>query len=555
MIPYINVPFEYLSYSTGASVDELKLITSFLLSYPFAGLLKRVPDDKPHLKNYFIIAVSLFYLVGLFDLWAGIATLAFSSISTYAIAKSIDSPYMPWIGFVFLMGHMSISHIYRQLLNDPTVVDVTGAQMVLVMKLSAFCWNVQDGRQQEKDLADFQRERALRQIPSVLDFAGYVLFFPSLMAGPAFDFIEYKRWLETSMFDLPPGVDPSKAPKTRKSRRIPRSGTPAAIKAAKGLGWIFLFLQLNNYFHHDVVLDDNFLQYNILRRMMTIHMVNFTTRLKYYGVWTMTEGACILTGLGYNGINPKTGRVDWDRLQNVRPFGVELAQNSRAYLENWNMNTNHWLRNYVYLRVTPKGKKPGFRASLATFTTSAFWHGFYPGYYLTFVLASFIQTAAKNVRRYVRPLYLSADGKHALRSKRYYDFATYLTTQTIFSFTTLPFILLTIPDSILVWRRVYFYAIVEVALGIAFFASPAKAWLIRTQKARVKKHEERVSAARAAIEAEKRPPINREKSHSKGGMLGLPDDPVKDIDEIVNEVMGEMERQRKLDTIQEGKTS
>ena len=60
------------------------------------------------------------------------------------------------------------------------------------------------------------------------------------------------------------------------------------------------------------------------------------------------------------------------------------------------MNTNNWLRNYMYLRVTPKGKKPGFRASLATFATSAFWHGFYPGYYLSFVLAAFLQTVAKS---------------------------------------------------------------------------------------------------------------------------------------------------------------
>jgi lysophospholipid acyltransferase len=83
-------------------------------------------------------------------------------------------------------------------------------------------------------------------------------------------------------------------------------------------------------------------------------------------------------------------------LRNVSPWGVESAQNTRAYLGNWNINTNNWLRNYMYLRVTPRGKKPGFRASMATFVTSAFWHGFYPGYYLSFVLASFVQTVAKS---------------------------------------------------------------------------------------------------------------------------------------------------------------
>lgn len=33
----------------------VKLIFSFLLSYPLAGLLKRVPDGRPEFKNVFII--------------------------------------------------------------------------------------------------------------------------------------------------------------------------------------------------------------------------------------------------------------------------------------------------------------------------------------------------------------------------------------------------------------------------------------------------------------------------------------------------------------------
>lgn len=222
------------------------------------------------------------------------------------------------------------------------------------------------------------------------------LFFPSLFAGPSFDFVDYRRWIETTMFELPAGTDPSAAPKTRKKRKIPRSSTPATIKAVIGLVWIFLFLKFSSWYNSGLVLGDQYIRYGFLRRVWILEMLGFSTRMKYYGVWHLTEGACILSGLGYNGVNPKTNKVDWNRLQNVNPWGIESAQNSRAYLENWNINTNHWLRNYVYLRVTPKGKKPGFRASLATFVTSAFWHGFYPGYYLSFVLAAFLQTIAKS---------------------------------------------------------------------------------------------------------------------------------------------------------------
>ena len=290
---------------------------------------------------------------------------------------------------------MSISHIWRQIADSPSSIDVTGAQMVLLMKLSAFCWNIADGQLPEDQLSDLQKDRMLKELPSILDFAGYVLFFPSLFAGPAFDYADYRRWIDTTMFDVPAQVDPSKKPPVRKKRRIPRSGTPAMWKAAGGLFWVLLYLVLSGPYSHEVPLQDSFLEYGIVRRIWSLLMIGFVARFKYYGVWSLTEGACILAGLGYNGFDATTGKVSWNRLQNVDPWMVETAQNARAFLGGWNINTNNWLRNYVYLRVTPRGKKPGFRASLITFGTSALWHGFYPGYYLTFVLASFIQTAAK----------------------------------------------------------------------------------------------------------------------------------------------------------------
>ncbi|KAH0361608.1 MBOAT family protein-like protein, partial [Aureobasidium melanogenum] len=532
MLPYINAPFVYVAGKLGAAPDELKLIFSFLLSYPLAGVLKRIPDSKPAQKNAFIIAVSMFYLVGLFDLWAGLRTILISSIGAFAIAAYIQGPYMPWVGFVFLMGHMSVNHIYRQIVNDPGTIDITGAQMVLVMKLTAFCWNVYDGTLPEAGLTDHQKERALRKLPSLLDYAGFVFFFPSLFAGPAFDYVDYRRWIETTMFELPPGVDPSKAPPTRKQRKIPRSGTPAAWKAAFGLLWILAFLQFSGYYYTDFLLSDGYKQYGLLRRIWVLHMLGFTTRMKYYGVWSLTEGACILSGIGYKGIDPKTGKADWNRLQNVKPREIELAQSSHAYLGNWNINTNVWLRNYVYLRVTPKGKKPGFRASMATFVTSAFWHGFYPGYYLAFVLASFIQNSAKNSRRLIRPFFMSPDGTKALPTKRYYDIFTWLCTQLAFSFTVAPFIFLGFSESLLIWQRVYFYTVIGVTATSLFLLSPGKQFLQQKVKQHSKPSQEQV---KKDLEKENR-----------NTTLGLPDDPGRAWDEMVEEITNEIqERKRK----------
>ncbi|KAI9371692.1 MBOAT, membrane-bound O-acyltransferase family-domain-containing protein [Aspergillus egyptiacus] len=533
MFPGVDYVFSYPARVTGASVDELKLIASFLLSYPLAALLKRIPDSQPWKKNAFNITVSLFYLVGLFDLWDGLRTILFSAAGTYVIAYYIDGSMMPWIGFIFLMGHMSINHIYRQILDDPQVIDITGAQMVLVMKLSAFCWNVHDGRLPQDQLSDPQKYAAITTFPSILDYAGYVLFFPSLFGGPSFDYVAYRRWIDTTLFEVPPGTDPSKVPPTRKKRKIPRSGIPAAKKVVIGLAWIVAFLQLGSVYNKDTVLNDDFLNYSFIRRAWSLHMLGFVTRTKYYGVWTLTEGACILSGMGYNGFDPKTGKVFWNRLENIDPWKLETAQNSHAYLGGWNKNTNHWLRNYVYLRVTPKGKKPGFRASLATFGTSAFWHGFYPGYYFSFFLGSFVQTVAKNFRRHVRPFFLSPDGSTPGPHKRYYDIASWFVTQSIMTFVVMPFIFLEFSTSINVWQSVYYYGIVAVAASLAFFASPAKGILIKKLKARSRPNVVRSTSTDSVHEP----------------TLGVPNDAIREFDEAVQEIKSEIESRRRRGSV------
>ncbi|KAI0883473.1 MBOAT family protein [Annulohypoxylon maeteangense] len=536
MLPYINKPFEFLSGVVGASPDELKLIFSFFISYPLAGLLKRVPDARPEYKNAFVISGGLFYLVGLYSLWAGVRTLFISSAVTYGLAHYLrTSAYMPWIAFVFLMGHMAANQLTRQFADNPAEIDITGAQMVLVMKLSAFAWNVADGTLPEDQLSDFQKSRRILKLPSLLDYAGYVLFFPSLLTGPAFDYNEYRGWLDCTMFDVPATIDPAKKPPTRKKRKIPRSATPAMWKLASGCIWVYLFLNLIKYYSHEVLLDDKFMSLGFVRRVFIMHMVGFTARTKYYGVWSMAEGSCILAGLGYNGVDPVTGKISWDRLQNINPWGVETAQNSRAYLGNWNMNTNKWLRYYVYLRVTPRNRKPGFRASMATFVTSAFWHGFYPGYYMSFVLASFVQQAAKNYRRTIRPFFLDPVTQKPLPSKKYYDIASWLATQTTFSFVVAPFVILRLDQSLLAWRHVYFYAILTTGASMAVFASPAKKHLRAVLEKRTKDAGAKMvrSASTDSVTGRGREPV-----------LGVSEDPGRDIDEAIQEFRIEVERAR-----------
>lgn len=111
--------------------------------------------------------------------------------------------------------------------------------------------------------------------------------------------------------------------------------------------------------------------------------------------------------------------------------------------------------------------------------------------------------------------------------KRYYDILTWLTTQLAFSFTVSPFILLSAHASLTVWVRVYLYTIVGVACCFGFLNSPGKSYLVKELKKRNAGGQ-----------------LKRMHSAEKPPTLGLPDDPEKELQEIIDEVKAEMEARR-----------
>lgn len=125
---------------------------------------------------------------------------------------------------------------------------------------------------------------------------------------------------------------------------------------------------------------------------------------------------------------------------------------------------------------------------------------------------------------------MSPDGSKPTSNKIYYDIFSWFITQVAFAFTVSPFITLYFGASIKVWSRVYFYAIIGVILSFAFLQSPGKPWL----QSQVKR---RTGVAK--------PEMARIKSVERMPTLGMPDDPEKEIDEIVREVKAEIERRKK----------
>lgn len=141
-----------------------------------------------------------------------------------------------------------------------------------------------------------------------------------------------------------------------------------------------------------------------------------------------------------------------------------------------------------------------------------------------------------------------------------------LLTQVVFAFVVAPFILLGFSDTIKVWARVYFYALIGVAASFALFSRsfPFRKMLVQRQSARAPPQPSPYDDP--AIEKAAREEIRRERlartvsadsvsstaGQAKMPLLGIADDPEKEIDEIVAEVKAEIELRRRRGSIVQG---
>lgn len=475
--------FKAGSELVGISSDQFKLIFCLLVAYPLGSLYVRIPYTSPGVRHLFSIAISSFFLLSVLHLYTGVAHLLASAVFTYVVAYTVRGPTMPWIVFAVVMGHLTINQVIRAWANiGYDTVEITGSQMVLTMKLTTFAWNVYDGQRKVADLDASQLATRIVSFPSPLAFLGYVFYFPGILVGPAVEYVYYEQLVSGALF----APNPNAAIKSERNRVPEGRKRVAYTKLLLALFFLGLYAVAGTNLDYDRVLEPAFLKKSLFGRIAFVQALGLAQRTKYYGVWLLTEGASILTGLGFNGYS-KTGATLWNRTANVDIMNIEFAPNFKVLLDSWNINTNVWLRNCVYKRVTPKGKKPGFSSTMITFLTSAFWHGIYVGYYLSFFFGGFIQYANRLVRQYIRPFFLptgpnAADAPPSF-GKRLYDVAGVITSVMILNYAVAPFQLLDLKRSLLAWHRMSWYGHVIIGIPLIFFMNGGKR-IVRAQLAK-----------------------------------------------------------------------
>ncbi|EGG17545.1 membrane bound O-acyl transferase family protein [Cavenderia fasciculata] len=447
----------------GFPIDQVKFLICVVASYPLATLYKRLPNST--LKHIMSVFLGILYCHWSLGEWSWIHSFI-SSLVVYLIVSFLPRRNSHLIAFTFSMIYLSVSHWYRMYTDYMGwKMDYTSPQMVLTLKLTSFAWNYYDGQRASNELTPDQAKKAIKTLPSLLEFFGFVYFFPTFLAGPTIEISDYLKFTSLEMFT-----------DKRLNGLLPKTGT-AALKTFLTSLLMFPGVILSGMYPASYFVTTQFAMEPIWLQLIRVHAHIALTRFKYYFGWYISEGSAILTGIGYNGFD-KNDNIRFDRITNVNPVKVELASNIRDVSTYWNIGTSDWLKNYVYLRLTPVGSKPKFSATLLTYVTSAFWHGFYPGYYIFFFCTTFLTEVAKDIRRKIRPYFVKGTGaeeKAIQPQKKIYDIVGTIVTAWWLNLFGASFILLSLEPTLVLWSNFNYIPVIMLFAAFIFlrFVLPA----------------------------------------------------------------------------------
>jgi len=351
-------------------------------------------------------------------------------------------------------------HIYTMITDYLSwKIDFSAPLMVLIIKLTSYGFCVHDSYREKEgeELSPRQKNYKVDEPASLLEFYGWVLFFPGFFGGPAVEFSDYRRYMDGSMFkDCPEG-------------RIPH----CVAECAKALVGTFVSITIValfgkygvDFIRQEVADPANAFKYSLGMRLFIVYRGCIVQRCKYYICWLMGEVACLCCGCGYSGkvTDPKTGETknSWKNAINIYPLKFEFAPSMKVAVDTWNICTEGWLRHYCYERLI--GTRFEKFRRLATFLLSAVWHGLYPAYYIFFISAAIHREAAAMARRKIRPYVLSIPEKY--HPQFIYDIITTAFTLMTMNYCAITFAMLNFKDSYYLWKNTYFIGHYYVILG------------------------------------------------------------------------------------------
>lgn len=454
---------------TGLPIDQINFLASQFIALVLGYVYREYAGpDKASANQRHLIQVLIGIPLTYFCFGRQILHLITQSIICFLLLRFLEPGIMEKAVFMAAMAYLCICHIYRTIYDyGGYTLDITGPLMLNTQRLSSLAFGLRDGQQREDEtssLSPNMRHQAVRSFPSLLEYSSYVFSFHGIMCGPFCFYNDYVAFINGTNFSssqsqiqnhnnkdhLQSSLNVthefqvvnqcnSRYKELRKYIGLERALCNKLLTALVfGLSTIFLLPR----FPKSILTGPEFTHHGFFYKMFLIIWFASLQRQKYYFAWKLGEAVNTSAGLGFNGYDDR-GDARWDLIDNADIWKVEFSTSLKELLDYWNRSTMFWLRYVIYERT---------KSTVAVFLFSAFWHGFYAGYYMTFCTGGMLIHTARLVRRNVRPFFQS---NHILVFL--YDAITFLATRIAIAYLGFPFLVLEFWPIINIYRGVYWW--------------------------------------------------------------------------------------------------
>ncbi|KAI8047993.1 MBOAT, membrane-bound O-acyltransferase family-domain-containing protein [Syncephalis plumigaleata] len=431
MLP--KIPVDPLPQLVGIPEQLIRLLIVLLSGYPIAYVYRAwaLPrwTGQPGLLNAYNAVCGLFlsYFFCGPDIFHSLLTVATTHLITTKLA-----PRNPWLAnkllFVWNMGYLLWGYYSTQ--TAEYSLNWTCPQCILCLKLIGYGFDVCDGqlarlrgksngdaapvvdKKQQEDPSviatrPFQlfddKTCPLAEVPSLARLIGFSYHPMSFLVGPQISFSYYENALQRGIHGAQDPVEMAALRNNNNDNSGKKTRSQSSLNSRE---WrvIHCFTLAVLYMCGTQViraiapvgamLTPEAEKWSFLYKVAYMAFSLKGVLMQYLGVWLMSEGACVMSGLGYNGISD-AGTSKWDGLANVYPGGFESATELATIIATFNVNTNRWTKRYIFKRLRFLGSKQ--LSAFGALFFLAIWHGFHPGYFLTFGMEYIDMEAERHV--------------------------------------------------------------------------------------------------------------------------------------------------------------
>lgn len=366
----------YIKSKIDAPIEHIILITTIISSIPF-GLLNYYIHNR-NLRLLYSLIIGFIWQYSIY----GINTFhtVFSTLSTYLFVYYFGRKKSPFYVLVGTMIHLSYINIKRMIedYGNWSIDSVSTIYMMTLAKYTDFAFSYDDGKLDPKTIrSEHHKMYLIKEMPTFLEYASYIYFYPTSVIGPFCKYIDFINFIDEK--------ECYKDLKTKK-KYLFKKGLENILLA---LFFIAFYSTIGAWFPMSDVGKPKFrLDYpEWWKRILFMYAAGTGIRSKYYIGWLLSYSSLIFSGMAY-GETKKDEKI----IPNVEKgsYGSiifnEFGMHPKLKMVHWNRQIHLWLKYNIYIRLLNPLNGNKSLATFITYIVSSIWHGFYPTYYINFIL-------------------------------------------------------------------------------------------------------------------------------------------------------------------------